>query len=233
MIIYGKNIIKEAIQNKRPIYNLYIDKKFKDFVFLNFLKKNQILYHLLDKHQLNEKTKSCHHQGIVAEVQDYSYYNLLDYLSSDNLQIQKFLILDKIQDPQNFGSILRTLATIDFDGVIIAKKHQVLLTSAVAKAASGALEYVKIFLVPNLYQTILKLKKNNVFVVGTDSNASSTFRQIPKNHSLAIILGNEGAGISPLLKKNCDLMVKIPTNGPINSLNVSVAAALFMYFAIF
>ncbi|PQP79425.1 23S rRNA (guanosine(2251)-2'-O)-methyltransferase RlmB [Candidatus Phytoplasma phoenicium] len=231
MIIYGKNIIKEAIKNKRPIYNLYIDKKFKDFVFLKILKKNQLIYHLVDKHQLNEKTKNHHHQGVVAEVQDYNYYNLQDYLSLCSLQ--KFLILDKIHDPQNFGSILRTLATTDFDGVIIGKKNQVLLTGTVAKASSGALEYVKIFLVKNLHQTILQLKKNQVSIIGTDAQATNTFHQIPRNTSIAIILGNEGVGMSPLLKKNCDLLVKIPMKGFINSLNVSVAAALLMYFAQF
>ncbi|KND62556.1 TrmH family RNA methyltransferase, partial [Candidatus Phytoplasma phoenicium] len=146
MIIYGKNIIKEAIKNKRPIYHLYIDKKFKDMAFLNLLQKKKLIYHFLDKHQLNEKTPN-HHQGVVAEVQEYNYYNLDEYLSPYSLQ--KFLILDKIHDPQNFGSILRTLATTDFDGVILGKKNQVLLTGAVAKAASGALEYVKIFLVKN------------------------------------------------------------------------------------
>ncbi|WCA22339.1 23S rRNA (guanosine(2251)-2'-O)-methyltransferase RlmB [Candidatus Phytoplasma oryzae] len=227
MIIYGKNIIKEAIKAKRIIYNLYIDYKFKDLYFLNFIKNFNIPFKLLNKHQLNEKSNNNQHQGVVAEVEDYTYKNLDHFLS--NSFLKKILVLDSIQDPHNLGAILRTVEAANFDGVIIGKKNQVSLNGTVAKTSSGALEYVNIFLVENLIQTILKLKKFNFLIVGTDIKGQLDFKNILQEKFLAIILGNEGAGIRPILKSKCDFLIKIPMKGKINSLNVSVTAALIMY----
>jgi predicted rRNA methylase len=227
MIIYGKNIIKETINAKRPIYKIYIDVKMTDTEFLNHLKNHNLTYEMLNKHQLNEKVQNTQHQGVVAEVQDYTYKNLVDYLSTD--KTQKFLILDEIHDPHNLGAILRSVEAANFDGVIIGKKHQVLLNGTVAKTSSGALEYVNIFLVNNLHHTILQLQKYAIKVIGTDMKAELVFKEIPQNESFAIILGNEGIGVRPLLKKNCDYLVRIPMSGKINSLNVSVAAAVIMF----
>ncbi|KXT29046.1 RNA 2'-O ribose methyltransferase substrate binding family protein [Candidatus Phytoplasma oryzae] len=232
MIIYGKNVIKEAIKAKRNIYNLYIDLKFKDFHFLNFVKNFNINYQLLNKHQLNEKAKNNNHQGIVAEVEDYIYKKLNCFFNNNDLSLKKILILDSIQDPHNLGAILRTVEAANFNGVILGKKHQVFLNGTVAKSSSGALEYVDIFLVDNLLNTIIKLKQNGFLIIGTDIKSQNNFSQIPKQKSLAIILGNEGKGIRLVLKQKCDLLIKIPMKGKINSLNVSVAAALMMYFAI-
>ncbi|MEZ0180455.1 23S rRNA (guanosine(2251)-2'-O)-methyltransferase RlmB ['Camptotheca acuminata' phytoplasma] len=231
MIVYGKNVIKEVIKNKRPIYKMYINQKMTDKNFLNFLNQNNVNYQLVDKHQLNEKTQNTEHQGVVAEVKDYEYSDLSFFLNSNKLK--KFLILDGIYDPHNFGAILRTMETTNFDGVIISKKNQVLLTGTVAKASSGALEYVNIFLVNNLYQTILLLKKHNILIIGTDMTADVNFNSVEYNSSLAIVLGNEASGIRYLLKKSCDFLIKIPMQGKINSLNVSVAAALIMYVSQF
>ncbi|TVY12302.1 23S rRNA (guanosine(2251)-2'-O)-methyltransferase RlmB [Candidatus Phytoplasma pini] len=227
MIIYGKNIIKEAVIAKRVIYELYIDHKMTDVSFLNFLKKKNIVYFYLSKHDLNMKASSDNHQGVVAVVQDYVYKKLEIGLKDDKLK--RFLILDNIQDPHNLGAILRTIETTNFDGLIVGKKHQVLLNGTVAKAASGALEYVNIYLVDNLYKAISTLKKNQITIIGTDIKADLNFVSIPKDKSVAIIVGNEGFGIRSLLKKNCDLLCKIPMKGKINSLNVSVSAALIMY----
>jgi predicted rRNA methylase len=227
MIIYGKNIIKETINAKRPIYHIYIDIKMTDIVFLNHLKKHNLEYEILNKHQLNEKAKTTHHQGVVAEVKDYSYQNLADYLSTD--KSKKFLILDEIHDPHNLGAILRSVEAANFNGVIIGKKHQVLLNGTVAKTSSGALEYVNIFLVNNLHHTILQLQNKDIKVIGTDMKAALVFNKIPQKDSFAIILGNEGIGVRPLLKRNCDYLVSIPMSGKINSLNVSVAAAVIMF----
>jgi predicted rRNA methylase len=227
MIIYGKNTIKEAIKAQRKIYQLFLDKKTKDHLFIVFLQKHNINYQLVDKKFLYDLTKQKTHQGIAANVCDYNFYDIDTYL--DPHKLQKFLILDSIKDPHNLGAILRTVEACSLDGVIMSKKHQVPLNSTVAKISCGALEYTKVFLVSNLHQTILKLKKKQVLIIGTDSHSCQTCRQIPKNSSLAIIVGNEGTGIRYLLKQQCDLLVKIPMYGKINSLNVSVAAALMIY----
>ncbi|AYJ01336.1 23S rRNA (guanosine(2251)-2'-O)-methyltransferase RlmB [Candidatus Phytoplasma ziziphi] len=232
MIVYGKNVIKEVIKNKRLIHELYVNYKIKDKSFLDFLNQNNIEYKFVDKHQLNEKANSFEHQGVVAKVANYEYQNLFSFLDSDSFksnQFKRFLILDEIHDPHNFGAILRTIETLQFDGVIISQKNQVLLSGAVAKASSGALEYVNIFLVDNLFKTIIYLQSKDIVVIGTDSKTDLNLNKVNTNCSLAIVLGNEGKGIRPLLKQKCNFLMKIPMKGRINSLNVSIAAALIMY----
>lgn len=227
MIIYGKNVIKEAILNKRPIYKLYLDEKSSDSKFINFLENNKISYELTNKGHLNNLTDNAVHNGVVADVKDYQYLELDVVL--DKTRQQRFLMLDEVQDPHNLGAILRSVEATNYDGVIISKKHQVPLTGVVAKTSSGAIEHVKLILVSNLYQTILKLQKEGFLVVGTAGEATVGYKDIPKNENLLIIMGNEGFGLRPLIKKGCDLLVSIPMLGKVNSLNVSVATALLLY----
>ncbi|CCP88395.1 23S rRNA (guanosine(2251)-2'-O)-methyltransferase RlmB [Candidatus Phytoplasma solani] len=230
MLIYGKNTIKEAILAQRKIYQLYLDSNLKDSSFISFLRCYNVVYQLVDKAFLFDLTKQKSHQGVAAKVLDYQFYDLDSFI--DATKLQRFLILDAINDPHNLGAILRTVEACHFDGVIISKKHQVPLNATVAKIACGALEYVKVVLVSNLHQTILKLQNHQFLIIGADSHATQPFNQIPVHQSLAIIVGNEGVGIRHLLKQKCDLLVKIPMQGKINSLNVSVAAALMMYAAL-
>lgn len=227
MYIYGKNIVKEAIINKRTIYELYLDNKFNDNNFLNLLKEHNIKYSFKDKGELNNLSENGVHQGVVAGIKPYEYKNLEDIL--DSSKRQRFLILDEITDPHNLGAILRTAEATNLDGIIMSKKHQVPLNGTVAKVSSGAIEHVNVILVGNINQTINKLKENNVLVVGTSDKATNSYLEIPKDLSVAIILGNEGTGIRHLVKENCDILVKIPMYGKVNSLNVSVAAALMLY----
>ena len=227
MIIYGKNVIKEAVLNKRPIYKLYIDEKSRDHKFNTFLEGHGIKIDYTNKGHLNNLTSNAVHNGVVAEVKDYSYLELDTVL--DKAKKQRFLMLDEVQDPHNLGAILRSVEATGYDGVILSKKHQVQLTGVVAKTSSGAIEHVKLILVSNLYQTILKLQSNDFLVVGTDGGATTSYKDIPKNQNLLIIMGNEGFGLRPLIKKGCDLLVSIPMLGKVNSLNVSVATALLLY----
>ncbi|MBN2268244.1 MAG: 23S rRNA (guanosine(2251)-2'-O)-methyltransferase RlmB [Acholeplasmataceae bacterium] len=230
MIVYGKNVIKEAIFTDRPIYKIYIDERFSDHHFLKFLKDKQLDYVKVSKGELNRMTQNAVHQGIVADLKAYDYFNLEDVI--DASKVQRFLILDGIEDPHNLGAIMRTAEAVQLDGIIISKKGQVLLNATVAKVSSGAIEHVPVILVSNINQTILKLKEHNIWVIGTDGTTDKTYDDMPLELSIAIVLGNEGEGIRPLVKQNCDMLVKIPMFGKINSLNVSVAAALMMYKAI-
>jgi 23S rRNA (guanosine2251-2'-O)-methyltransferase len=227
MIVYGKNVIKEVIFAKRKIYQLYLDEKFSDFDFLSFLKDKQVGYEKKDKGTLNQMTQNQVHQGVVADVMDYSVYTIEEKV--DQSKVQTFLILDGIEDPHNLGAIMRTAEAVKLDGIIMSKKGQVPLNATVAKVSSGAIEHVPVIIVPNINQAIMYLQENHILVIGTDGKASKLHTDIPKNQSLAIVLGNEGEGIRPLVKKNCDMLVKIPMYGKINSLNVSVAAALLLY----
>lgn len=227
MIIYGKNVIREALYKNRPIISLWIDENFSDYKFLNLLEDKNIKYIKTSKHELSSLAQNKTHQGIVAKIKPYETYSLDDVL--DENQKQRFIILDSIEDPNNLGAIMRTAEATNMDAIIMRKIGQAQLNATVAKVSSGAIEHVKVILVTNINQAILKLKKHNVFVVGTDGNTNHTYEDIPLNHSLAIVLGNEGEGIRTLIKRNCDMLVKIPMYGKINSLNVSVAAALMMY----
>src|SRR5690554_5858971 len=227
MIIYGKNTIREAIYAKRKIYEITLDEKFNDYKYLNFLKENNLEIKYRNKGELNNITNNGIHQGVTAKVKPYEYKELHEVLNKDVRQ--RFLILDGIQDPHNFGAIIRTAEATKLDGIIVSKKNQVPLTAVVAKVSSGAIEHVDIISVNNLNQAIQVLKENNIWVVGTDLNTERSYLDLPKDQSLAIIVGNEGTGIRPLIKKNCDILVKIPMYGKVNSLNVSVAAALMLY----
>jgi len=229
MIVYGKNVIREAVFAKRTIFKLYLDDKFQDQHFQNFLKDKQIPFERRPKGELNRLTDNAVHQGVVADVESYQYHELDELI--DTSRIQRFLILDGIEDPHNLGAIMRTAEATGLSGIIMSKTGQVPLNATVAKVSSGAIEHVPVCLVTNISQTILSLKKKDIWVIGTDGNTKASYLEMPKNRSLAIVLGNEGEGIRPLVKSHCDMLVKIPMKGKINSLNVSVAAALMMYAA--
>ncbi|VEU80185.1 23S rRNA (guanosine(2251)-2'-O)-methyltransferase RlmB [Haploplasma axanthum] len=230
MIIYGKNIIKEAIYTKRPIYKLYIDERLKDNDYLEFLKSHDIKYKITNKGELNNLTNNAIHQGVVADVLPYEYKTLNEVINEEKRQ--RFLILDGIEDPHNLGAILRTAEATKLDAIIMSKKNQVPLNATVAKVSSGAIEHVDVVVVGNINQAITELKEKNIWVVGTDDKATNSYLEIPKDRSVAIVLGNEGEGMRFLVKQNCDILVKIPMYGKVNSLNVSVAAALMLYASI-
>ena len=227
LIIYGKNVIREAVFAGRRFYKLYLDEKLNDHRFIQFLDDKNVKYQFTSKNELNQLSKNQLHQGMVADVEDYQTYELKDVLDKDKKQY--FIILDGIEDPHNLGAMIRTAEAVQIDGIIMSKKGAVPLTATVAKVSSGAIEHVKIILVSNINQAMLEMKKHGVWIIGTDGQTDQTYDDMPKDVSLAVVMGNEGEGMRPLVKQNCDMLVKIPMYGKINSLNVSVAAALMMY----
>ncbi len=226
MIIYGKNPVKEAILANRAVNIVYIDNKFKDRAIENLIEEYKLTAKRVSKHQLNLLTNNGLHQGIVADVADYQT-KPLDSLF-DGKQ-KKVIILDRILDPHNFGAIIRTVEAAGIDAIIIGKKSQVKITPTVCKIASGAVEYVNIIEVANLNRAVEELKANDFFIIGATADGSANFSQVEKSQSLALIIGNEGVGISYMLKQASDYLVKIPMKGKINSLNASVAAALLIF----
>ncbi len=225
MIIYGKNTVKEAILASRLVYIVYIDKKFTDRAIFNLIEQNKIKYKRVNKHELNELTNNGIHQGIVAEVEDYIYSELETLFDGKEKRV---VILDRIVDPQNFGAIIRTAEIAGIDALIVGAKGQVKITPTVTKVSSGALEYLKIIEVNNLIKVVEVLKENNFVVVGATPDGEVGFK-VEDDKSVALIIGNEGIGISYNLKNSCDGLVKIPMKGKTKSLNASVAAALLIY----
>ena len=166
------------------------------------------------------------HQGIILYVRDYQYYPLMSIV---NEEASFLVILDHLEDPHNFGAIIRTCEAAGVDGIIIPKDRQVGVTATVMKTSVGTLDSMKISQVANLSSTIDYLKKQNFWVVGTALEDSADYRTIDYSGKIALVIGNEGSGISNLVRKKCDFIAKIPMYGRTNSLNASVASGIMIY----
>ncbi len=227
MYVYGRNVAKELLKNKKVIKKAYLMNGFKEDEILNLLNVNNICIEYLDKRQL-DKLEDGNHQGIILQIEDYKYLNLNDMLNS--LPENPFIvILDHLEDPHNFGAIIRTCEAAGVHYIVIPKDRSVSINSTVMKTSVGALDNVKIVMATNLNACINELKKNGVWIVGTDMENSSCYDEIDYRTPTALVIGSEGFGMSNLVKKNCDFIAKIPMNGKINSLNASVAAGIMIY----
>ncbi len=220
MLSYGKNVLLST--NPKEIKKVYISKAKKDLEVFDYLKENKIHYVTVDNLMLNKMTKE-NHQGIVFERDDFKYQSL------ESMYDKNFVVLlDHLEDPHNFGAIIRTCEAAGVDGIIIPKDRSVSVTDVVIKTSVGTTENVPIVKVSNLTDAIKKLQKNNFFVYGSDMQGADC-REVSFADKKVLVVGNEGKGISHIVEKNCDEMVKIPMKGNVNSLNASVAAALLIY----
>lgn len=227
MYVFGRNVAKELISNKRDIKKAYLSKNIIGTDIENSLKKLGVKISYLDKKEL-DKLENGNHQGIILEIPDFKYLSESDMFS--NLKENPFIvILDHVEDPHNFGAIIRTAEAAGVDYVVIPKNRSVRVNATVMKTSVGALDNVKIVEVTNINNTINKLKKNGIWIVGTDMDNSVFYDSIDYTLPIALIIGSEGFGMSSLVKKNCDFIAKIPMFGKINSLNASVAAGIMIY----
>ena len=187
----------------------------------------------MEKHIIDKQSSTGTSQGVIAYVAAKEYVNLDDLIAISKARDEPALysILDGIEDPQNLGAILRTAEATGIHGVIIRTRRAAGLTAAVARASAGALEYIPVTRVANIPQAIEKLKKNNVWVIGIDTAGKLDYTRIDFRLPTAIVIGSEGKGLSPLVRKRCDSVAFIPMKGKITSLNASVAAAVVMYEA--
>lgn len=232
-LIIGKHPVNEAIQSGREINKVWINKQSQSFSqdFINKVKERGITVQFVPKQKLDQLAQSSQHQGIVASIAAYEYAELDDLfaLSKKKGEIPLFLLLDGVEDPHNLGSILRTADAVGAHGVIISKRRAVGLTQTVAKASTGAIEYIPVARVTNLARTMEDLKERGVWFAGTAVEAKQDFRQLETNLPLCLVIGNEGKGISRLVQEKCDFLVSIPMAGHVTSLNASVASSLLMY----
>ncbi len=236
MIIYGKNPIIELLSNpSSEIEELYIsrnDKSNDASEILKTAKSRGIKTSSLTKESLSELCDTHSHQGIAARIKDYEYHNLADIVSRTKEKGDKLLliILDHLEDPQNLGAIIRTADVLGAHGVVIPKDRAASVTPAVVKASSGAVSYMPVSRVVNLANVIRDLKKGGVWIVGADSSSSTSVHQEDfKNLDIALVIGNEGKGLSQKIKSECDFLVSIPQSGKVSSLNASVAAGVMIY----
>ncbi len=227
MIIYGKNVIKEYLINNKNIIKIILSKNFSDKDILALINNKDINIELADDKKIDNIIKG-NHQGILVEIEEYNYTKE-EELYKDINDKTLIVILDHIEDTHNFGAIIRTCEAAGVSYMVIPNDRAVQVNSTVIKTSVGAIENINIIRVPNINNVIKKLKEKNVWIAGTTLNNSEKYTQIDYNGPIAVILGNEGKGISNLTEKLCDFLIKIPMLGKINSLNVSVAASIVIY----
>lgn len=230
MYYYGKNTIKSLLETSKMIDTIYVSDKFHDANIMDLIKAKRVKYQLLSDAQLDQMTNKAKHQRIVAKVNDYQYKDLDGLLKkTKDAEHDTVLILDGIEDPQNFGSMIRTGEALKISGIIIPKKRSVKVTPTVAKVSTGALENVDIVQVTNLKQAISKLKENGYWIVSADMDTETLYNQVDYQTKIALIIGAEGSGVSKSILKASDYVVKLPMYGKVSSLNAATAAAIIMY----
>lgn len=225
MIVYGRNVAKEYLKNPKKIEKIILQDGFDDKSILSLMENSDLNIKYMSKREIDNLSDGVH-QGIMLYVSDYKYALLDDVLKTD----PKFIvILDHIEDPHNFGAIIRTCEASGVDAIIIPKDRQVKVNATVMKTSVGTLENMKIVLVSNLVNAINKLKDNNFWIVGTALENSQDYREIDYSGNIGLVIGNEGSGMSRLVRESCDFIAKIPMYGKTNSLNASVASGIMIY----
>lgn len=234
-IVAGRNAVIELLKSEKDINKLYIEHGERHGSINEIIakaKEARVVMVEVDKTKLDQMAEN--HQGVVAVVPPFNYSEveeILDY-ANEKGESPFILILDGIEDPHNFGSIIRTAETAGVHGIIIPKRRNVQVNSTVVKVSTGATSYVKIARVNNLNDTIRKLKDAGLWVIGTDGDANTMYYNQDLKGPLAIIIGSEGYGMSKLVKENADILIKIPMKGQITSLNASVSAGIVIYEAV-
>lgn len=235
--IEGRNPILEALKSGRCISKILVDKNIITHrsisELLELAKARSISIRYLERWEIERSSTTSASQGVIAIAESSYYYDLTDLyrISKEKNEPPIYIVLDGIEDPHNFGAIIRTAEATGVHGVIIRERRAVGLTPAAIKASAGAAEYLPVAIVTNIAQSITNLKMNNIWVVGIDMEGHEDYRNVDYRVPTAIVIGSEGKGVSDLVKKRCDIIASIPMKGKISSLNASVAAAVVMYEA--
>ncbi|UCD10091.1 MAG: 23S rRNA (guanosine(2251)-2'-O)-methyltransferase RlmB [Dehalococcoidales bacterium] len=236
-IIEGKNPVLEALRAGRPVNKIMLAKGVKNNTaiseILNQAKKKKIPLEYTERYILDRQSGTGNSRGIIAFTASHDYATLEELLTIPvkTGEPALFCLLDGIEDPANLGAILRTADAAGVHGIIIRSRRAVGLTSAVARTSAGAIEYVPVVRVANISQAIETLKKNDIWITGIEMTGDVDYASIDFTLPSAIVVGSEGKGLSPLVRKHCDTVARIPMKGEISSLNASVAAALVMHWA--
>lgn len=193
--VYGINTSRNALMHNQTIKNIYLLNGFKNPQIFKLIKEKNFNYTYLNSKQMEDLVGKNNHQGVIVEINDYKYYELDDLLKElENVKYPCIAILDGIEDPHNFGAILRSGDAFGIDGYIIASNRQVGLTNTVAHVSTGAIEYSKVCKVTNLNQAINKLKENGYWIVASDGSAKMNYRDVDYKMKIGVIIGSEGKG---------------------------------------
>lgn len=233
-LVEGRNAVIELLKSNKTIEQLFIaNGKMEGSInkILGLAKDKGVIVKEVDRKKLDLMSETKAHQGVIAQITPFKYSTVDEILNYAKQKDEDpfIVILDELEDPHNLGSIVRTAELCGVHGIIIPKRRNVGVTATVYKASVGAIEYVKIAKVTNVNSTIDELTAKNIWVYGADINGEEYSYDTNFNGACAIVIGNEGKGISKLTKNKCDKLVKIPMIGKINSLNASVAGGIMMY----
>ena len=232
-IIDGRNAVLEAFRSGKTIDKLFVLDGCQDGpvrTIIREAKKTDTIINFVDKERLDRLSDSGHHQGVVAQAAAYEYAEVEDILENARQKGEDpfIFILDEIEDPHNLGAIIRTANLAGAHGVIIPKRRAVGLTATVAKTSAGAINYTPVAKVTNIGRTIDELKNSGMWFVCADMGGDTMYNLNLKG-SIGLVIGNEGSGVSRLVKEKCDYIASIPMKGDIDSLNASVAAGVLAY----
>ena len=220
MRVCGKNVFKEI--DPKDIRKVYLSNKFNDKEIVKYIQDNKISYIPSDQREMDRMMQ--HNQGIIVEINDYEYKDLSIIDKDDNF----IVMLDHLEDPHNFGAIIRTCESRGIKNIIIPKDRGVVVNETVMKTSTGALNHVNIIMVTNLANTIDKLKDMGYYVYAAEADGVD-YREVDYADKKVLVIGSEGFGLSRLVRENSDEIISLPMKGVINSLNASVAAGILIY----
>lgn len=222
MIVYGKNVVMALLDHPHRIQTVFIQRGMEPVD----IRRYPVQVEILDKSAMNEQF-GPDTQGFAAEIVPLKKHSLSWLLAQSPKRI---IVLDGIMDPHNLGAIIRSAKAFHADALIMRKKRSAPITAAVYKASAGLIEQLPIVEVANIHQTLTTLKEHHIWTYGLAGEASVSIHDLTPDAQMAWVLGSEGDGLSPLVKKTCDQLVKIPMHPDVESLNVSVAAAIALFY---
>ena len=235
--VEGRNAVIELLESGKDINKIFITRGERHGSInkiISIAKNNKVILVEKEKRQMEEMAQTPNYQGVIAMIPPYEYVEVEDILQEAKVKGEEpfILLLDGIEDPHNLGSIIRTAETAGVHGVIIPKRRAATVNSTVTKVSAGAVQHMKIARVTNLSDTIEELKKEGLWICGTDINTETYYYSQDLTGPIGIVIGNEGNGMSQKVRKNCDFLVKIPMKGKITSLNASVSTGIIIYEAV-
>lgn len=233
LVIEGRNAVLEALRSGKPMDKLYVLDGCQDGPIRTIVreaKKHDVILQFVTKERLNQLSETGKHQGVIAHAAAYEYAKVEDMLELAKSRGEDpfIFLLDNIEDPHNLGAIIRTANLAGAHGVIIPKRRAVGLTATVARTSAGALNYTPVARVTNLKKTVEDLKKQGLWFVCADMDGTVMY-DLDLKGPIGLVIGNEGEGVSRLMKENCDFVAGIPMKGDIDSLNASVATGVLAY----
>lgn len=232
--VAGRNSVAEVLKSGRSINKILVAKGERHGAIREIIgqaRSQGLVVQEVEAAKLDQITEGVRHQGVVAMVAPVAYAQIEDILgkAQENGEQPFIVLLDELEDPHNVGAILRTSDAAGVHGVLLPKRRSSPLTATVAKTSAGAVEYVPVARIGNISQTLKKLKKQGLWVVGADMDGDKNYYEADLTGPIVIVVGSEGQGMGRLTKEECDFVVRIPMKGKITSLNASVACSLLLY----